>query len=339
LIEGSPLKQFAPMCHEIAGNVPLLVQLLESQLPPQRVCELLKFCTSTHVTTKAVRSFPSLGDDCETCTTIVTLAENALKENGTETEIAELLNSVCTAMESSPFSSFAPQCKEIASNVPLLVQLLESELPPQKVCQLLKQCTSTVSVTHTRMGVVSVDKCEVCDLVVGFAEQALERNSTEEELGHLMDHVCSIIGSSPLSAYEPVCKQAVANIPLLVQLLESDLPPSKVCLLLKLCSSDASLGLVVTEFGVDTCDVCKQVVEIAAFEVEQNKTETEIVTLAHDLCTELEKTPLSPLAAACGVLADQIPSIIPQLVNKVDPATLCADLGQCNSTMTAVPRQ
>lgn len=329
VIENSPLKEFAPVCHEIASNIPTVIQLLEAQLPPDRVCSLLKLCSSDQITSPAPQRRPVMpkGDGkCEMCEQIVTLAENALQQNSTEEEIATLLNSACTALENSPLKSLAATCHQVASNIPLLVQLLESELPPAKVCTLLKICSSAIEVDEARnVG----DKCAICEQVASLAESALEKNSTEQEIESLLDNFCNILENSPLKQFAPACKEVASNVPLLVQLLEQELPADRLCTLLKMCGSGHVV--YVEEMGVDNCDMCQEVIQLVEFELEQNKTETELVTLAKELCTAIGKTPLAPLEAACNTLANDIPNLIVHLEQQETPKDICTKLGQCSS--------
>jgi len=333
VIGNSPLKQFEAVCTEIAGNVPLLIQLLEQQLPADKICALLNVCTA-----KVVVPALDFGiDKCDVCKEVVGLAEGALQQNKTETEIETLLNELCSAIANSPLAEFAPICEQIAGNVPLLVQLIESQLPPEKICTLLKVCTSaqehvTPTVSESIAADLGIDGCDICKEVVTLAEAALQQNKTETEIETLVTELCGVIAKSPLSKFAEACNQIASNIPLLVQLLEQQLPAEKVCSLIQQCPASQTMAKTVvhhTAYSMDSCDVCKEAVALAEYELEQQKTEQEITTLLHELCTALGNTPLAPLAAQCNAVADAVPQLIPMIENKLTPATVCAVLKQC----------
>ncbi len=82
------------MCNEIAANIPLLINLLEQKLSPDEICSLLKFCDSSKrvpVVSVEAQSVVS----CLVCKEIVTLVENKLASNATETEIEDGLQKLC----------------------------------------------------------------------------------------------------------------------------------------------------------------------------------------------------------------------------------------------------
>ncbi len=195
-----------------------MIQLLESQLPADRICQLLGICTTTKETLDILNSHKKPAQDldfgidkCSVCTEVVTLAEGALKQNKTEQEIENVVNQLCASehyffqpgpvlksyvlfpavIDNSPLKQFGSVCHEIAANIPLLIQLIESEVPPSQVCSLLKFCSSKVLAKALKVKAAAIDKCTICEEVVGVVEGALQKNSTETEIENLLNGLCS----------------------------------------------------------------------------------------------------------------------------------------------------
>jgi len=275
-------------------------------------------------------------DKCAICEQVVSFAESALANNATQQEIEKVVNQLCTVIDNSPLKQFGPICHSIASNIPMLIELIESEVSPDVVCGLLKFCPAMEIVRSVSPQLPTIDKCTICEQVVQFAETALLNNATEQEIANVVDKLCTVIDNSPLKQFGPICHDIASNIPVLVALLEQQLPPAQICALLKFCTSGSRITErgtleIVTQLGVDNCDMCKEIVALVEFEIEQNKTLTQVIALAHEVCDAIEKTPLKPLAAMCNAVADALPDIIPQLVNQLPPDQVCADLGQCTA--------
>jgi len=297
------------------------------------ICGLLRFCpAATAVEIKKVHAALTI-DKCAICEQVVTLAESALANNATEQEISNLLNQLCTLIDNSPLKQFGAVCHQIADNVPLLVQLIESEAAPDVICGLLQFCPAVSAVEIKKVHVAhTIDKCTICEQVVSIVESALANNATEQEISNVLNKLCSVLDNSPLKEAGLICHDVAANIPVLINLLEQQLPPHEVCALLKICNSTvATEGKTLS--GVDSCAMCTQVISLVEFELEQGKTIDEVVILAHDLCAVVAKNPiLKPLAAACNKVADSLPDLLPQLINQLTPELVCAQLGQCPVT-------
>lgn len=81
--------------------------------------------------------------------------------------------------------------------------------------------------------VVGLDECDICQLVIKFAEQWLSKNATEAEIETFLNKVCAYL---PIS--EDECETFVsAYVPIIVQWLESDEDPKTFCTSVGFCSS------------------------------------------------------------------------------------------------------
>ncbi|XP_007505702.2 prosaposin [Monodelphis domestica] len=99
-------------------------------------CGALKHCQQNVWSKPTVKSFP-----CEACKKVVSVVENFLKENGSETEIENYLEKEC---EMLPQEDWVSKCKEIMeSYLPVIIDALKGEMSnPEEVCSALAFCRS-----------------------------------------------------------------------------------------------------------------------------------------------------------------------------------------------------
>ncbi|XP_073541951.1 prosaposin [Phyllobates terribilis] len=99
-------------------------------------CGAVKHCQQTVWNKPVVKTVP-----CDLCKEVITIVENFLKDNGTQTVIQEYLNKLC---ELIPDPSASSQCKEIvAEYISIILNIIEDELGnPSVICCALHLCTS-----------------------------------------------------------------------------------------------------------------------------------------------------------------------------------------------------
>ena len=68
---------------------PMIVQLLLEKVTPDRICEAIDLCSSSEVV-----DAPE-GTMCAACEWVMSMVENFLLENRTESEIIDFLGNVC----------------------------------------------------------------------------------------------------------------------------------------------------------------------------------------------------------------------------------------------------
>jgi hypothetical protein len=100
------------------------------------------------------------------------------------------------------------------------------------------------------------------------------------------------LATSPLSGLSGSCNKLADNVPLLIALLESELTPEEICILIGECSSAKkihpnahknakhSLSAVPDQ----DCLSCKSVVAVVENQLQSNQTETEIEDAVRMLC-------------------------------------------------------
>ncbi|XP_056386684.1 prosaposin [Hyla sarda] len=99
-------------------------------------CGAVKHCQQTVWNKPVVKSVP-----CDLCKEVMTIVENFLKDNTTQSEILAYLDKAC---ELIPDPSLSSQCKELVGEYyPIVLNIIEEELGnPSVVCSALHLCTS-----------------------------------------------------------------------------------------------------------------------------------------------------------------------------------------------------
>ncbi|XP_071987179.1 prosaposin [Engystomops pustulosus] len=100
-------------------------------------CGAVTHCQQNVWNKPVVKSVP-----CELCKEVVTIVDNFLKDNTTESEILAYLNKACEVMLPDP--SLSAECKDLVSQYyPIIMDLIKQELDnPAVACCALHLCTS-----------------------------------------------------------------------------------------------------------------------------------------------------------------------------------------------------
>jgi hypothetical protein len=90
------------------------------------------------------------------------------------------------------------------------------------------------------------------------------------------------LATSPLSGLSGSCNKLADNVPLLISLLESELTPEEICILIGECSS-----AVVVAKANDNCEMCKVVVTLVETQLKSGDIATQIENVVHKFCSGL----------------------------------------------------
>ncbi|KAN0047633.1 hypothetical protein ACTA71_002017 [Dictyostelium dimigraforme] len=114
--------------------------------------------------------------------------------------------------------------------------------------------------------------CTVCSAIVGYAEQYVTENATEQELIKLLDDVCDLLPSK----YGESCVETINNYGvLIIRLLINKEEPGNICKMLELCPSSLSSSEINTRsveainspiksggvLGGMFCPICRELVD------------------------------------------------------------------------------
>jgi hypothetical protein len=117
----------------VEAGVPTVVTWIDTYENSTVVCDQLGLCTPT----TPFKIFHS-SDECGECEQIVTVIENYVASNATESAIESYLDIACTVVP-----QWTDVCENvIAQEIPQIITLLEQEEDPQAVCTALDLCSS-----------------------------------------------------------------------------------------------------------------------------------------------------------------------------------------------------
>ncbi|KAJ3427530.1 saposin-related [Anaeramoeba flamelloides] len=246
-------------------------------------------------------------DKCETCDYLVGSIEKWLVETKTEEEIDSLLDLLCKFLPEKE-RNFCDD--EIKANLPVILEFLEQEQPAHKVCQEIRICTTLKEAPKDI-------ECPLCEFLMKNIEAYLEDAKTEEEIEKELNKLCKLLPSS----YSGMCKTMVAEyLPVIIDKIEDNVPPQKICALIGLCSNSEEL-----EGGI-VCLACSEIMKFVEDWLAEGKTIAEIEKLLENVCSLVPKT----YQSICdGLIESYIPEIIKYLEQEAPPSTICGLVGLC----------
>uniref|UniRef100_A0A8D0BQF5 Prosaposin n=1 Tax=Salvator merianae TaxID=96440 RepID=A0A8D0BQF5_SALMN len=249
---------FSDMCKTYISQYSDMAVQMMMHMKPQDICNMVGLCSSlksvplqTLVPAKSkvetLKNSPSQKEPsflCQVCQTMVNEVIGFLESNKTEEEMVSEMKEVCYLFP----NEYRDQCKDFVGiyGKPIIEMLLE-ETSPNVVCLYLKCCTGKVSpaekVPMVRSETGGV--CDVCKMIVAYADKELEKNATTAEIEAFLERVCRLLPAS----VSDQCVQFVDQYePMVVQLLAEMMDPAFVCNKLGVCV--ASRRLLGSEFCV-----------------------------------------------------------------------------------------
>uniref|UniRef100_A0A7N5KB46 Prosaposin n=1 Tax=Ailuropoda melanoleuca TaxID=9646 RepID=A0A7N5KB46_AILME len=198
-------------------------------------CKAVKHCQQNvwNKPTPTVESIP-----CDLCKEVVQVVGKILKKNETMEDINEYFNKVC---------EFLLVCGALT-----LCQMVHSmekvSTSPKMVCVMLRCCTNDVLPAEEIVPVQSQvgNICDVCKMIVAYADKELAKNATTAEIEAFLERVCHYLPES----VSDQCVQFVKQYePTVVQLLAEMMDPTFVCNKLGVCATSTQ-PLLGSEFCV-----------------------------------------------------------------------------------------
>ncbi|KAK5580165.1 hypothetical protein RB653_000178 [Dictyostelium firmibasis] len=257
--------------------------------------------------------------ECEFCEFAVGYAEKYIASNATETEVIDKIEKLCNFVP----SELEATCDSLTSvyGKQFINTILNRE-SPSAFCAQIKICNTTTTTTTTK-AVNGGIECEACAFIVGEVEKYLEGNATETQILKFLNTDCKIFGGDAAT-----CQSLVDTyVPTIIKMLENDQPSSTVCSEIGLCGSNIQKPVE----GAFECEVCGIVVTQCETYVKANKTESEIVALLDQYCSDL-----SIFKSACDtIVANSAPKIINLIMQNQNPSIICDEIGCCGSSSQA----
>ncbi|KAK4821143.1 hypothetical protein QYF61_014238 [Mycteria americana] len=166
---------------------------------------------------------------CEICETMVKEVTGLLESNKTEEEIVHEMEVICYLFP----ASVKDQCKDfIGVYGQALIDMLLEATNPEAVCVMLKCCAANKPPPQPVLVKPAGGFCDICKMVVAYADKELEKNATTAEIEALLEKVCHFLPES----VSDQCVQFVEQYePVVVQLLAEMMDPTFVCTKLGVC--------------------------------------------------------------------------------------------------------
>nr|KAG5713470.1 hypothetical protein BaRGS_025018 [Batillaria attramentaria] len=230
---------------------PAVVHLLIEEMDPKRICKELGLCDSKPATAEVdlphtEKTAPQDDLECELCHAIITEINKIIGDDRSEQAIIRAVEVVCDAVS----GDLKIQCKsEIENYGPAVLDLLQHMDDPNTVCRALKVCPASQKTRHSPTAVKTGEVCLVCQTLATYAGEALNEQSTVDEVTKLMEDVCGVLPTDFRSECDTVVDQFA---PMIIKLLADKYDPLQVCQALELCSKENSSSQP-DLLGVDAC--------------------------------------------------------------------------------------
>jgi len=301
-------------------GVPQIVQWIETNEDPNVVCSQIGICAAKKLN-RPVFNMPKVHKpqdvNCDMCTYAVGAVEDWLESNATEQEIEQNLEQFCALFPDQQ------DCDNVVvAEVPQIVKWLDQNETPTQVCDQLGLCNSTRVVKPKAKPQTVKPKpqdvnCDMCTYAVGAVEDWLENNATEQEIEQNLEQFCALFPD------EQDCDNViVAEVPQIVKWLEQNESPTQVCDQLGLCNSTRK-----STPADAPCFGCETVISSMESWVEDNATDSEIVSSLDALCTLVPS-----FQAQCdAIVSEGVTEVVTYIEKNETPEQVCQQIGFCTS--------
>ncbi|KAN0014790.1 hypothetical protein ACTFIU_001108 [Dictyostelium citrinum] len=287
-------------CVAMAANyIPAIVKMLENDNTPAQVCQKLNLCPAPTSQPQLPIDYDfnvdSSTTDCEICTFITGYADSFLEENKTLEDIIKVVDDFCKIIP----AAYKTDCVAMAANyIPAIVKMLENDNTPAQVCQKLNLCPAPTSQPQlpppSAITNVDIDKCEICETIIGFAEKylgsALDSQTVKTFLLNECDKLPGVVGD--------VCNEVVNEyLEYAVTQLEAKFNPTEICQLFSFCaasssdSSRAAFEINIKDGPYVDCQICDV---LANFVVYDKNYTTHFEDKLNKLCNCLSRSLIEP---------------------------------------------
>lgn len=261
--------------------------------------------------------------ECALCVNVIDHVEAYLKTNGTVASIQKVLEEVCTQLP----SEYQSQCQTFQQELPLLVFWLESH-SSREFCAVAQLCPP-VKRLHALPKGQNYTQCSLCDTVITYADNWLQRNGSLTQLEATLKLVC---GALP-EPYKDQCFVLLEELPQILMMMQS-VPPAELCAEIGLCPKPPQFiaavvrQVIAPKINYTECSVCETVILYAKEFLAGNGTIAQLEQVMGFVCTALP--------AQYKPECQKIAQVLPQIVNNIrtkQPHQVCQSLAFCPPTL------
>ncbi|KAJ5072527.1 hypothetical protein M0811_01542 [Anaeramoeba ignava] len=286
----------------IEQYIPVIVNLLVNDYPPDKICALIGLCTS--------ETAPK-GIECTVCEMIMELLDTFLKDNHTDQEIEQFLENVCNMLPS--FLS-GPCDSLVQEYLPQIINLIVNGVTPDQICSMIGLCATP----KAPRGI----ECTVCEMIMELLDNFLKDNHTDQEIEQFLENVCNMLPSFLSGPCDSLVQE---YLPQIINLIVNGVTPDQICSMIGLCATPPPTPSIFK--GIE-CTVCEIVMKLLDGFLQNNSTQQEIEQFLEGVCNMLP----SYLSGPCdSLIQTYLPQIINLIVNGVTPDEICSMIGLCTS--------
>merc|ERR1712183_882082 len=259
---------------------------------------------------------------CQVCTEAMGQLENYLEEDSTEEEIIQALERVCDLVQ----GDLKMECVETINGYTAeIVQSILNKVHPSDVCQYIGLCAAKLKVPSPKDL-----QCELCKYIAGELDKVLDEDSTKKEIEEAMEQACDQLPSDEQDECRSFIKMYAPQI---IEYLLGELTPKSVCKEIGQCSAQKYMkSKPVTDD--ETCEICKLVATELDQVFDEDSTQKEIEEALENVCNIL---PSSIKSECDDFIEEYTPQIIQLLEEKLQPESLCKQIGLCTSEKKSKP--
>lgn len=260
---------------------------------------------------------------CQLCQQLILHLRELFLTNTTEIEFKNVLVGFCHQM-----GKFSNQCVEISDQYfDVIYKYLDQGLDANKACviigicpranehEILENLKQKVEKKHKGSSELGLFKngtlCTTCEYFVHFLQDALRKQSTDDEIINGMKKTCEEL---PSKSMQDECKALVDLYgDAILSLLDMQLDPRFICPKIKLCPY-AELGLVFLQKNAlddkPTCPFCLLAIQEIRDVMASNKSKQNVENILGKLCSHLSDNLKDQCTDFVAKYSDQIVEMI-----------------------------
>ncbi|XP_076060400.1 prosaposin [Oratosquilla oratoria] len=172
------------------------------------------------------------------------------------------------------------------------------------------------------------NKCVMCEFALNFLQNILEQEDTREDIEHAVENLCSYM---PKTISEECEDYVEAYGDQVIEFLDQEIDPAKICSLLHLCPASLEKDEVKDDVS---CVMCEYAMTQLEEVLKDKKTEESIRHALETLCSSLPKS----IEKECDMFVDAYTEqIIDMLIQDLSPDEICIKLHLCKPKKAPLP--
>ncbi|CAF0924419.1 unnamed protein product [Brachionus calyciflorus] len=255
---------------------PLFLEIIARDVHPDQLCVMIGMCASETIEEKATQVVSTSGQSCVMCEFFITVLEKYINQNSTIPEVERWMRYVCD--HAMPVSIRAECSSFVTTYGDVILNLITSQVPPNKVCSSVGLCNKTKieqaqfseelnlfkhkSNLFLKKEKSSMEKiqesrnlsiqCTVCQYSIQYISNEYQIDRTEKAIEFTIQNVCKLTPKS----YRSYCDSMVDKHGVrLINFMEKFSDPLGVCSTIKMCKVNEEEKKVLDASSVGMMDV------------------------------------------------------------------------------------